>query len=59
MCMFTRPVVSVADTRIFARLTGNGTQLLVYEMSYAAAGDLAMVLPLPVASRDEDTREAL
>jgi hypothetical protein len=55
MCIFTQPVVSVADTRIFARLTGPTTQLLVYEMSYAAAGDLAMVLPLPVGSRDEDT----
>jgi hypothetical protein len=55
MCIFTQPVVSVADTRIFARLTAPGRQLLVYEMAYAAADDLAMVLPLPVGSRDEDT----
>ena len=55
MCMFARPVVSVADTRIFVHMTGPGRQLLVYEMSYAAADDLAMILPLPVASRDEET----
>jgi len=52
MCIFTSPYVDVADTRLFARLNGT-RQVLVYEMSYAATGDLAMVLPLPVASRDE------
>ena len=33
--------------KIFARGL-NGRQFLVYSMAYAAAGDLAMVLPLPV-----------
>lgn len=54
MCILTFPSVDVADTRIFARLAGEGRQLLVYEMSYGAGGEGAMVLPLPVASRDED-----
>jgi hypothetical protein len=55
MCIFTTPVAAVSDTRIFARMAGPGRQYLAYEMSFAAAGDTAMVLPLPVASRDERT----
>lgn len=47
MCCFSQPVELVADTNIFAR-SNNGQQFLVYSMSYAAASDLAMVLPLPV-----------
>jgi hypothetical protein len=47
VCCFSQPVALVADTNIFAR-SANGRQFLVYRMSYAAAGDLAMVLPLPV-----------
>jgi hypothetical protein len=47
VCCFSQPVEVVADTNIFAR-SANGRQFLVYSMSYAAAGDLAMVLPLPV-----------
>lgn len=43
------PRVSVANTRIFARLTGAASQLLVYEMSFGSQADAAMVLPLPVA----------
>lgn len=48
MCCFSRPVTFVSDTKIFARLTGVGTQMLAYEMRFGAAGDLAMILPLPV-----------
>jgi hypothetical protein len=48
MCIFTGPDVGVADTRIFARRAGEGRQLLIYEMAYAAARELAMVLPLPL-----------
>lgn len=48
MCCFSRPVESVSATRIFARDAGHGRQYLVYSMNYAAAEDLAMVLPLPV-----------
>lgn len=55
MCIFTSPVAAVSDTRIFARMAGPGRQYVAYEMSFAAAGDTAMVLPLPVASRDERT----
>jgi hypothetical protein len=47
MCCFSKPVELVADTNIFAR-SDNGRQFLVYSMSYAAPGDLAMILPLPV-----------
>ena len=42
--------VRVAGTRIFARLTAPRSQLLIYEMSFGAAQDTAMVLPLPVAA---------
>ena len=47
MCCFSQPVEVVSDTNIFAR-GASGRQSLVYSMSYAAAADLAMVLPLPV-----------
>ncbi len=46
MCFFTMSV-AVADTHIFAR-GSNGSQYLVYSMAFTAAGELAMVLPLPV-----------
>jgi hypothetical protein len=45
--MFSQAVQHVAGTKIFARLDGD-EQLLAYEMSFGAAGDLAMVLPVPV-----------
>jgi hypothetical protein len=48
MCLFTEIVDDVSDTNIFARALGD-RQLLVYEMSYAAKSELAMVLPIPVA----------
>lgn len=47
MCCFSQPVDLVSDTNIFAR-SANGRQFLVYSMNYAAAEDLAMVLPLPI-----------
>jgi hypothetical protein len=47
MCIFSQLVEHVAGTRIFARMQGD-EQLLAYEMSFAAIGELAMVLPLPV-----------
>lgn len=55
MCIFSGAVAHVHKTRIFARLSGTGTQFLVYAMNYAANRDLAMILPLPVGSRDEKT----
>jgi hypothetical protein len=54
MCCFSQQVEMVADTNIFAR-SANGRQFLVYSMTYAAATDLAMVLPLPIpANPPED-----
>ncbi len=50
MCIFSGPVERVADTRIFARLSGRGSQFLVYQMTYAAARAVAMILPLPIAA---------
>jgi hypothetical protein len=47
MTCFSGDVLRVANTRIFARTTLQGTQFLVYQMEYAAAQDLAMILPLP------------
>lgn len=48
MCCFPRPILRVANTKIFARLTGTGSQLLVYEMIYESETPNAMILPLPV-----------
>ncbi|MEM7317262.1 MAG: hypothetical protein AAF497_29400, partial [Planctomycetota bacterium] len=39
----------VANTRIFARPTGRGTQFLAYQMEYESDEPNAMILPLPVA----------
>lgn len=51
MCCFSGPVERVADTRIFARLSGrSGSQFLVYQMTYAASRAVAMILPLPVVA---------
>ncbi len=48
MCCFSRPVISVSATNIFARAAEEGRQFLVYSMSIEAETDLAMILPLPV-----------
>lgn len=48
MCCFSAHVKSVADTHLFARASSDGRQFLVYSMKYEAAGELAMILPLPV-----------
>ena len=47
MCIFSRDVDEVFGTKIFARLSTNGSQFLVYSMGYAADLELAMILPLP------------
>jgi hypothetical protein len=46
--IFGPPRVHVADTSIFARFLGDGAQGLVYSMELSVAGDVAMMLPLPV-----------
>lgn len=47
MCCFSQRVEQVSRTQIFARRLDAHTQGLVYEMNVTAAGELAMVLPLP------------
>lgn len=50
MSSFSGTLTRVSNTRIFARATSNGTQYLVYQMDYAANGDIALILPLPIPS---------
>jgi hypothetical protein len=47
VCCFAGAVENVADTKIFARPTGDGSQFLVYEMTYKSQQPTAMILPLP------------
>lgn len=54
MCCFSRPVISVSRTRIFARPTDEARQLLVYGMTFEARQDLAMILPIPVPAGGAD-----
>jgi hypothetical protein len=54
MCCFSKPVEHVSKTKIFARSLADGRQALVYSMRFAAAGDLAMILPLPVPARSPE-----
>lgn len=54
MCCFSRPVKAVRGTEIFAGELPGGMQSLVYQMEFEAAGDLAMILPLPVPAGPEE-----
>ena len=54
MCCFSGQVRHVAKTRIFARAGDGGRQLLVYQMKFSAAADVAMILPLPVPKDTPD-----
>lgn len=58
MCCFSGPVEDVAETRIFARMASPGRQILAYEMVFAAASPVAMILPLPTppCSAEDDVR---
>ncbi len=47
MGCFSGNVSRVANTRIFARATNRGTQIIVYQMEYTAGSDVALILPLP------------
>jgi hypothetical protein len=49
MCCIMPRVGRVSDTNLFARLTGSGSQLLVYQMTFEAKEPVAMILPIPVA----------
>jgi len=57
MCIFSLPVLSVGDTRIFARFSGKGTQFLAYQMTYESERENAMILPIPVKqpANEEDS----
>lgn len=55
MCIFSKPVLSVADTNIFARLEDGGWQYLVYQMSFETEKVNAMVLPLPIKTPSRET----
>jgi len=50
MCCFSGRVDEVKNTRIFARIDGEGRQSLIYQMSLNAPQEVAMVLPIPVAA---------
>ncbi|MEZ6135643.1 MAG: hypothetical protein R3C53_12105 [Pirellulaceae bacterium] len=47
MCCFAGPVQSVTNTRIFASLSGTGTQFVAYQMRYKSEVPNAMILPIP------------
>lgn len=49
MCIFSKPVRSVNDTKIFARKTKEDSQYLVYQMNYSSVEANAMILPIPTA----------
>lgn len=55
MCCFSQPVLSVNNTRIFARLSGQGTQFLAYQMNYESRDPNAMILPLPIQQPATDS----
>jgi hypothetical protein len=48
MCCFSRPVNSVTQTKIFARLLTRQDQSIAYHMRLDTPEDVAMILPLPV-----------
>ena len=54
MCCFARPVISVNNTQIFARLSGKQSQYLAYQMDYRSNEANAMILPLPVRQPASD-----
>lgn len=54
VCCFSGPVEHVSGTKIFARPLAGGDQLLAYSMSFGAARELAMILPLPVPPGPSD-----
>lgn len=54
VCCFSQYVEHVGATRIFARGTKRGTQMLAYSMNVRAKEPLAMILPLPVPPRSAE-----
>lgn len=58
MCCFSRPVNSVTQTKIFARLLTREDQALAYQMRLDTPEDVAMILPLPITpgSKEESVK---
>lgn len=54
MCCFAGTVDRVSDTSLFARSRPDGRQSLVYEMSFSAKDDVAMILPIPTPAGAAD-----
>ena len=54
MCCFSKPVNSVAATRIFGRFVDDARQAVIYQMRLDAPEDLAMILPIPVVQPAAD-----
>src|SRR5437588_3897033 len=54
MCCFSRPVIAVTDTNIFARAAKDGRQYLVYSMKLDTKEELAMILPIPVPKASQE-----
>jgi len=54
MCCFSLPIRHVSSTHIFARPLASGRQALIYAMTFSAAEELAMVLPLPTPPGSPD-----
>jgi len=54
MCCFSGPVEQVRETRIFARGTREGRQVLASDMEYVAKNELAMILPIPVPAGSKE-----
>ncbi len=48
MCCFSREVLSVSGTNLFARLEPDGRQHLVYAMTVHSEQEVSMILPVPV-----------
>lgn len=57
MCIFSGKIESVSGTKIFSRHTRKGKQCIVYSMSLKTKNDVAMILPIPTSSVEEDSVE--
>ena len=54
MCIFSQPIDSVNNTKIFARTTATNTQFIVYQMNYKSVHSNAMILPIPIRRPTHD-----
>jgi hypothetical protein len=54
MCILTQPVSRIAKTKIFVSELSDNRRATIYQMEIAAPTAAAMVLPVPVDTRDYD-----